>query len=303
MAITQLSQMYNNINPNNIKHLVAVWANDIHTIEAVSLAIDKNIVKGTLVGDKNTIISICKNANININKFNIVNANTDIEAAETAVQIVAKGQADILMKGLITTDKYMRAILNKDAGLLAPKAILSHVTVVESSYYNKLLIVSDVAIIPQPDLQQKIAIIKYLTQTANALGIDNPKIAIISASEQVLPNISSSAEAALISKMAERGQITGAIIDGPLSLDAAIDMQTAQTKNINSNVAGNADCLLFPNLDAGNVFYKMTTKMSNAQTATFVAGAKVPCVLSSRGDTTLTKLNSIALCSLLALNK
>jgi phosphate butyryltransferase len=207
------------------------------------------------------------------------------------------------MKGLLSTDKYMRAILNKEAGLLPPKAVLSHVTVIENAHYHKLLVVGDVAIIPEPDLKQKMAIANYLIHTARALGIEKPKLSLISASEQVLPTVQSSVDACIISKMGDRGQIKGALIDGPLSLDASIDAEAAKTKGIASPVAGDADCLLFPNLDAGNVFYKMNSKMSEAEMGAFVAGAKVPCVLSSRGDTTKTKLNSIALCAMLALSK
>jgi phosphate butyryltransferase len=303
MNITKLEQMYEVLQGAEKKNLVAIWANDSHTIEAVSKAIDLGIVAGTLVGDKNEIEKVCKSKNIDINKFKIVHTDSDIEAGNIAVKAVTSGEGDILMKGLLSTDKYMRAILNKEAGLLPPKAVLSHVTVIQNEFYHKLLIVSDVAIIPQPDLKQKISMINYLTQTAHALGIEKPKLSIISASEQVIPALESSMDASVLAKMSDRGQIKGAIIDGPLSLDASIDKETAETKGIKSEVAGDADCLLFPDLDAGNVFYKMNSKMSSAQMGAFVAGAKVPCVLSSRGDTTQTKLNSIAICALLALNK
>jgi len=303
MNITKLEQMYEVLQGAEKKNLVAIWANDSHTIEAVSKAIDLGIVSGTLVGDKNEIGKVCKAKNIDINKFKIVHAGSDVEAGDTAVKIITSGEGDILMKGLLSTDKYMRAILNKEAGLLPPKAVLSHVTVIQNEFYHKLLIVSDVAIIPQPDLKQKISMINYLIQTAHALGIEKPKLSVISASEQVIPALESSMDASVLSKMGDRGQIKGAIIDGPLSLDASVDKETAETKGIKSEVAGDADCLLFPDLDAGNVFYKMNSKMSNAQMGAFVAGAKVPCVLSSRGDTTQTKLNSIAICALLALNK
>jgi len=303
MNITKLEQMYEVLQGAEKKNLVAIWANDSHTIEAVSKAIDLGIVSGTLVGNKNEIEKVCKAKNIDINKFKIVHAGSDVEAGDTAVKIITSGEGDILMKGLLSTDKYMRAILNKEAGLLPPKAVLSHVTVIQNEFYHKLLIVSDVAIIPQPDLKQKISMINYLIQTAHALGIEKPKLSVISASEQVIPALESSMDASVLAKMGDRGQIKGAIIDGPLSLDASVDKETAETKGIKSEVAGDADCLLFPDLDAGNVFYKMNSKMSNAQMGAFVAGAKVPCVLSSRGDTTQTKLNSIAICTLLALNK
>jgi phosphate butyryltransferase len=303
MNITKLEQMYAVLQGAEKKNLVAVWANDSHTILAVSQAIDLGIINGILVGNTNEITKVCAEEKIDKLKFTLIHADTDTTAASLAVQQITEGRGDILMKGLISTDKYMRAILNRDAGLLQAKSILSHVTVIENAHYHKLLIVGDVAIIPKPDLMQKAAIASYLIATAKALGIEKPKLAVISASEQILPALESSIEAAILAKMGDRGQIKGAVIDGPLSLDAALDKESALIKGIGGEVAGDADCLLFPNLDAGNVFYKMNSKMSNAQMGAFVAGAKVPCVLSSRGDTTQTKLNSIALCAMLAISK
>lgn len=303
MNVTKLEQMYEVLRGTEKKRLVAVWANDAHTIGAVSQAIDLGIVDGTLVGDKAAIEAVCEAENIDKNKFKIVPVHSDVEAGNVAVNLVVKGEGDILMKGLLSTDKYMRAILNKEAGLLPPKGVLSHVTVIENSHYHKLMIVGDVAIIPEPDLKQKIAIANYLIQTAKALGIATPKLSCVSASEQVLPGVQSSVDASVLAKMGDRGQISGAIIDGPLSLDASIDMESAKTKGIGGQVAGDADCLLFPNLDAGNIFYKTNSKLSTVEMGAFVAGAKVPCVLSSRGDTTKNKLNSIALCAMLALKK
>lgn len=303
MNITKLEQMYDILRGQDKKRLIAVWANDEHTVGAVSKAIDLGIVDGILVGDKAEIEKVCKKEGIDINKFNIVEAASDSQAANIAVKMINDGEGDILMKGLLSTDKYMRAILNKEYGLLPPKAVMSHVTVVENANYHKLLIVGDVAIIPDPDLKQKTAITNYLIQTAHAIGIEKPKVAVVAASEQVLPGMQSCIDAAILSKMADRGQIKGALVDGPLSLDASIDKEAAKTKKINGEVPGDADCLVFPNIEAGNVFYKMNTKLSQAEQAAFVAGAKVPCVLSSRGDSTQTKLNSIALCAMLAMDK
>ncbi len=303
MQINKLDQMFEVLKNAESKRLVAVWANDSHTIEAVSKAIDMNIVEGTLVGNQDEIKKVCQEENIDVNKFQIVHTETDIEASKKAVELISKGEGDILMKGLISTDKYMRAILNKEAGLFPPKAILSHVAVVENPEYHKLLIMSDAAIIPEPDLKQKTILIKYLTQTAQSLGIKKPKLAVLSASEQVLPSVQSSIDACILAKMSERGQIRGAIVDGPLSLDLAIDKETAKTKKMKGEVAGDADCLLFPNLDSGNIFYKTNSKLGNAKMAGFLVGAKVPCVLSSRGDTTEAKLHSIGLCAMLAINK
>jgi phosphate butyryltransferase len=157
-----------------------------------------------------------------------------------------------------------------------------------------------VAVLPQPDLGQKVQLIRYLVKTANFLGIALPKVAVIAPSEQLLIQIESSKDAALLAKMGERGQITGCIIDGPLALDLAIDRESAEIKGIKGAVAGDADCLLFPNLDTGNVFYKTNMKLANAESAAILAGAKVPVVLTSRGDSTLTKQYSIALASLVS---
>jgi len=298
--ITKLDQMFAVLQGKTKKKIVAVWANNNHTICAVSDAIDKGIVEGILVGDKKEIEKTCKQENINISKFTIVEANSDVQAANIGVKMVAEKQGDILMKGLISTDKYMRAILNKEVGLLPPKGVLSHVTVIENPNYHKLMIVADVAVIPAPDIKQKIVMTNYLVQVAKALQIEKPKVAIIGASEQVSPAIESSVHATIISKMGDRGQIPGAIIEGPLALDLAVDKESAVIKKLDSVVAGDADCMLFPNIEAANVFYKANTKLSKAELGALVMGAKVPCVLSSRGDSTKTKLYSIALAALMA---
>ncbi|MEG2665723.1 MAG: phosphate acyltransferase, partial [Bacteroidales bacterium] len=196
-------------------------------------------------------------------------------------------------------DKYMRAILNKEKGLMpGPKAMLTHVAVMQNPFYHKLLIVGDMAIIPAPDLAQKVAITNYLISTAHMIGISMPKVALIAATEQMSAGMQACVDAALISKMAERGQIKGAYVDGPLALDVAVDKEACEIKKIGGQVGGDADCLLFPNIEAGNVFYKMHTKFCKGELGAMVVGAKVPCILSSRGDSQKVKLNSIALAAL-----
>jgi phosphate butyryltransferase len=204
------------------------------------------------------------------------------------------------MKGALSTDKYMRAILNKETGLCPPNAVLTHIAVFENPAYHKLLIAGDCAIIPAPDLKQKQLILQQIIKTAKAIGIEQPKVAILAATEQVSTGMTACIEAALLAKMAERGQIAGdAMIDGPLSLDIAIDEEAAKIKKITGAVAGDADAILFPNIESGNVFYKCCTKFNKAEVGAFLAGAKAPCVLSSRGDSALTKLYSIALAAAL----
>jgi phosphate butyryltransferase len=296
--ITSFDAIFEHIKTKPKKRLVAAYANDSHTIGAVSRAIDAGIVDATLVGDAKTIEHVCETVEIDYNKFNIVQEADENRAALIAVEFVSKGEGDILMKGLCSTDKYMRAILNKDIGLLPPKGILSHISLMSSLAYHKLLLFSDIAVIPAPDLKQKIAMCGYLIKAAKSLGIEKPKVAVIAATEQMSPGMQACVDAAILSKMADRGQIAGAYVDGPLAVDVAIDGEAKEIKKVSGPVAADADCLLFPNIEAGNVFYKTVGKFTNAQLAAIVVGAKAPCVLSSRGDTTETKLNSIALAAL-----
>ncbi|WP_298614139.1 bifunctional enoyl-CoA hydratase/phosphate acetyltransferase [uncultured Odoribacter sp.] len=302
MRIEKISDIYESLKKDvRKKRLAVAYANDSHSIEAVHAAVKMGLIEATLVGDEKEITKVCKEQGYDLSCFEIVHEPVDIKGAQKAVALVREGKADIIMKGLVSTDKYMRAILNKEKGLVEPNTILSHVTVMECPSYHKLLVISDVAVIPLPDLNQKIAMIKYVTLTAKALGVDCPKVAMIAPTEQVLPKIQSTVDAAILSKMAERGQICNSIIvDGPMALDVAIDKEAAQIKKVRSVVAGDADCLVFPNLEAGNVFYKTNTKICKSDQGAILVGAKVPSVLSSRGDSVETKLNSIALAALLA---
>lgn len=300
MTITKLDQMFEALKAKSKKRLIAAYANDSHTIEAANEAVNHGLIDATLVGDEITIRKVCDELKIDSSKFKIINEPSEGIAAAKSVQLINNKEGDILMKGLVSTDKYMRAILNKETGLMEPNAILTHVTVIENPNYHKLITVGDVAIIPAPDLKQKIALINFLIKTANALGIDKPKVAIIAATEQMLAGMPACVDAAIISKMADRGQIKGAYVDGPLSLDTAIDKESSDIKKVGGNVAGDADCLLFPNIESGNVFYKTNTKLAGGELGAMVVGARVPAVLSSRGDSMMTKLYSIALAALVS---
>jgi len=299
-AIRKLDQMIISLKGRKKKRLVVVNALDAHTISAVHQAVEKGIVEGVLVGQSKLIYQVCKSEKINPGSFLIVEAANEKEAAKHSLELIRTGKGDLIMKGLLSTDQYMRALLDKETGLLSPGAILSHVSVLEPKNYHKLLIVGDVAIIPEPELKEKIAIAGYLIQTAVALGIEKPKLAVLAATEKVLPKMRACTDAAILAKMGDRGQIKGAFIDGPMGLDVAIDSDSAAIKKVNSPVSGDADCLLFPNIESGNVFYKAYTKLNGGELGAVVAGAKVPAVLSSRGDSALTKLYSIALAALIA---
>ena len=281
------------------KRMVAAWGVDSHTIAAASKAIDLGLADVILVGDETLIAKACNEEGVDVQKFTIVHNPNELQAVAQAVQMIREGQGDFLMKGLCSTDKFLRAILNKETGLLPPKGTLTHCTTLEIPSYHKLLFVGDVAVIPAPDIKQKQIIMECLVKTAKAVGVETPKVALIAATEQVLASQPATIDAALLAKMAERGQIKGCVADGPLALDVAIDQESVEIKGLISPVAGDADCLLFPNIESGNVFYKANSKLvQGVRQAGILVGAKVPCVLSSRADSIDTKLNSIAIAAM-----
>jgi len=299
--ITTFEQIYDKLRSKTKKRLIAAWAVDDHTITAVCKAVQMGIVDATLVGDADMIAKVCEAEKLDASAFTVIDNKDELKSIAQAVMMVRQGMGDILMKGLCSTDKYMRGILNKEAGLLPPKAVLSHVSVLQNPMYPKLIILGDMAVIPAPDLTQKIAITKYLVNTARALDIQKPKVAFIAATEQMLPAMQACVDAAILSKMCDRGQIPGCVGDGPLALDVAIDEESVKIKKMTSPVAGDADCLLFPAIEPANVFYKTNSKLCcDVKQAAIVAGAMAPCVLSSRADSIDTKLNSIALAALTA---
>ncbi len=298
--LTTFEQIYAELRSRGSrKRMVAAWGVDGHTVAAAGKAVGLGLADVTLVGDENLIAQACKDEGIDISVFTIVHNENEMESIKEAVRMVREGEGDFLMKGLCSTDKFLRAILNKETGLLPPKGTLTHCTTLEIPSYHKLLFVGDVAVIPAPDLKQKQIIMECLVKTAQAVGIAKPKVAILAATEQVLPSQPASIEAAILSKMADRGQIKGCIADGPLALDVAIDQESVAIKGLVSPVAGDADCLLFPNIESGNVFYKANSKLvAGVRQSGILVGAKAPCVLSSRADSIDTKLNSIAMAAM-----
>lgn len=294
--ITKFSDVFAELKEKGIcKKMVAAWAVDEHTIVAASKAVDLGFVKVSLVGDAKLIAEVCGKNGIDVNKFEIVDNPDELKAVAQAVQMVHDGNGDVLMKGLCSTDKFLRAILNKETGLLPPKGLLSHVGVIESPNYHKLIFLTDMAVIPLPDLKQKMTIANYVVKVAKSFGIAKPKVAFIAASEQVLASMPACLEAAALAKMADRGQIKGCIADGPLALDVAIDKESVEIKKLASPVAGDADCLVFPNIESANVFWKTNSKLaSGVRQAGMLVGTSAPCILASRADSVDTKLNSIA---------
>ena len=277
------------------KRLIVAWGVDSHSIGAAYEAACKGFVTATLVGDEAIINKVCAEEGLDASKFTIVHNPVEIKAVAQAVQMVHDGEGDVLMKGLCSTDKFLRAILNKETGLLPPKGLLSHVSVVENPQYPKLIFFSDMAVIPLPEFRQKVKIAGFLVGVAKSFGIEKPKIAFVAASEQMLDSMPACMEGAMLAKMCDRGQIPGCIGDGPLALDVCIDPESVQIKKLTSEVAGDADCLLFPNIESANVFWKTNSKLCpGVRQAGMLVGTTAPCILASRADSVDTKLNSIA---------
>src|ERR1035438_5954964 len=237
MRINTLDDLLRAVKDRPRKRLVVAWANDAQTLHSVNDAVEAGLVEAILVGDEPVMAQVCEERGIPSSSFRLVHAATDVEAAAKAVSMVRSGETNLLMKGLLSSDKYMRAILNKDQGLMDPTAILSHVTVMEHPGYPKLIVMGDAAVIPEPDIREKLAILDNLVRTARALGVEVPKVAVLSATEQVLLKLSSSIDGAILSKMAERGQIKGALVDGPMALDVALDPESALIKGARGPVA------------------------------------------------------------------
>lgn len=294
--ITSFSDVFAELKQKGVcKTMVAAWAVDEHTIEAASQAVDLGFIKAVLVGDAALINEVCVKRGFDAAKFTIVDNPDELKAVAQAVQMVHDGEGDVLMKGLCSTDKFLRAILNKETGLLPPKGLLSHVGVIDSPNYHKLIFLTDMAVVPLPDLRQKMKLTNYIVKVAKSFGIAKPKVAFVAASEQVLDSMPACMEAAALAKMVERGQIKGCIADGPLALDVAIDKESVEIKKLVSPVAGDADCLVFPNIESANVFWKTNSKLSTGvRQAGMLVGTTAPCILASRADSVDTKLNSIA---------
>ncbi len=304
--IRTLGQMVETLKGEAPKRVAVAAGHDENTIQAAAKAAAGKIATMVLVGDGKRIASLCARFGIDAKLFTIVDEKDEKAAGEIARDMVRSREAQVLMKGMISSDAYMRLILDKESGLLTKGNVLSHLTVLELPAYQrshgKLLFVSDVAVIPSPDLQAKVKIAGYCVAAAKSFGIETPKVAVLAASEKVSEKMQATLDAAVIAKMAERGQIKGAMVDGPLALDVALSPEACAIKGLKSVVGGDADVLVFPNIETGNVFYKTATLLAGAKLAAAVTGATAPCVLTSRADTEESKFFSIALgCRLAAL--
>ncbi|WP_110111264.1 phosphate butyryltransferase [Bacillus sp. CGMCC 1.16541] len=281
----------------NLLTVAVAAADDRETIEAVYEAISRKLAQFILFGNEqkinNMILQYCPSLLEN-SSVQIVDAQSVQEAASLAVKAVYNQEAQLLMKGHLSTSVILKAVLNKEYGLRTGN-ILSHVAVFEVPDYKKLVFVTDAAMNIQPTLQEKVQITQNAVQVARALGVNTPKVAPIAAVEVVNEKMQATTEAALLTQMNKRGQIINCIIDGPLALDNAISSQAAHHKGITGEVAGQADILLVPAIEVGNVLYKSLVYFAKAKVGAVIAGAKAPIVLTSRADSSESKLYSLAL--------
>lgn len=291
---TRLSQIVELAKQRPTRRLVVAAAEDEPVLLAVRNAINEKIVVPVLVGNEHKIRSIASSIDFDISPIEIIHEPNPELASKRAAQIVRDGHADILMKGLVSTGGLLKAILDKESGLRSG-SVLSHVAIFESPYYHKLVAVTDAAMNVAPDFNEKVAMVTNAVSLFHKLGIAYPKVAIISAVETVNPKMEATVHAAMLTLMGQRGQIKSCIIDGPLAIDNAISKEAALHKGIVSEVSGDVDILVTPDINSGNVLYKTLNFMGGAQTAAVIMGARAPIVLTSRADSEDSKLMSIAL--------
>jgi phosphate butyryltransferase len=276
------------------KRVALVAAEDEASLQAVMKAHSKGLALPILIGDKALIRTKAEQAGLALDGAEIVQADDNAQAAALGVKMVHEGKADIVMKGLLHTDVLLKAVLDKENGLRTGK-LLSHVSVFEIPAYHKLLFITDVAMNIAPGLEEKKVILQNAVDLYHSFGLNDPKVAVLAAVEEVNEKMTATLDAACLAKMADRKQIKGAIVDGPLAMDNAISLQAALDKGIKSPVAGDADILLCPNIESCNILFKTLLFFTESKLAALVMGAKAPIVLTTRADSFQNKYYSLAL--------
>jgi phosphate butyryltransferase len=300
-SIKKLEDLVLAVKKNPSMTLAVAAGEDPATIEAIAKCVEDDLLRVILIGSAEKVEAIAKSHSAEFaGEVEIMHSVDEKDAAQKAVQLVHDGKAGLLMKGLVSTATFMKAILDKEMGLVPPGGLLTHVAVMEVPSYPKLLIVSDAGIIPNPTMDEKVTILKHTIELAHQLGNANPKAALISAAEKINFRMQSSIDAAVIKAMAERKQILGAIVDGPLALDVSLSPEHCAIKGLESPIDGQADILIFPNIETANTFYKSVTLLAHGKSASIVMGSSAPIVLSSRADDDDTKFYSIVLAAHLA---
>lgn len=292
-------ELISKANQKTLKKVSVSNAQDEPVLQAVKAAKEQNIATAILVGDEAKIREIAASIDMDLTDFEIINEPDTEAAALKAVELVHNGKADILLKGLLETKTFLKSVLNKEVGLRTGK-MLSHVCVFEIEGIDRLLFFTDVAFNTYPTLADKVNIINNAVEVAHACGIECPKVAPLCAVETVNPKMQPTVDADNLTKMYEGGDFKGCQIYGPLSMDLAIDPEAAIHKGVTNPVAGHADILLFPNIDAGNITYKILVRTAKVKIGNVLVGTSAPVVLTSRSDDFQTKLNSIALATVIA---
>ena len=281
------------------KKVSVAVAQDEPVLEAIKAAKEQGIADAILVGDKNKIKEIADSIGMDITQFEVIHEPDVKKAALFAIQLVSSGRADMVMKGLVDTATFLRSVLNKEVGLRTGK-VMSHVSVFEIEGFDRLIFLTDAAFNTYPDLKAKVQIVQNSVSVAHACGIECPKVAPVCAVEVVNPDMPATIDASLLSKMNDRGQIKGCVVDGPLALDNALSEEAAHHKGITGPVAGKADVIMLPNIETANVMYKTLTYTSNSRNGGILVGTSAPVILTSRADSFETKVNSIALAAVVA---
>jgi phosphate butyryltransferase len=294
MNIRKLNDLVGLVSGKIRRKLVVAVAQDVDVLLAVKAASEAGIIEPILVGDQKEIIESAAQAGLDISKIEIVDIADRQQGCARAVKMVREKKADILMKGMATTAQFLRAILDKEHGLME-EGLLSHVAFFESPYYHKILCVTDAAMNISPDFNEKTAILNNAVNVYHKLGNPLPKAGILAAVETINPKMEATVHAAMMVAMQKRNQIRGCLIEGPLALDNAISAEAARHKGIESEIAGDVDILLVPDLNAGNILYKSLIFLGGSSTAAMVVGAVAPVVLTSRSDSDKSKFLSIAL--------
>ncbi len=291
--ITSFAQMQEAVKNAPKRKISVAYAQDEDVLQAIKVAIDRGIAEAVLVGDEEKIIAIMDKIGLNTDSVEIVDEKDEGAAARKAVKLIVEGKAEVLMKGLCSTATFLKAVLQKEGGLRTGN-LISHLGIFETPHYHKLIFMSDAAMNIAPTLEEKIGMIKNVIPVVRKMGIEIPKVAVITAVEKVNPGkMPVTEEAALLAKMSDRKQIKNVIIDGPLAVDNAFSKKSCEVKGIVSEVGGDADVAICPNIEAGNVFYKVMAYLAGAKTAGIILGASVPVVLTSRSDSDETKFLSI----------
>lgn len=281
------------------KKIAVAFAQNEDVLKALKAAVNEKICQPVLIGDREKIADISKEIDFDLSNIEIIDEKDGAEACKKAAALVSGGKADILMKGLIDTAIILKAVLNKEIGLRTGN-VLSHAAVFSVDTYHKIFIVTDAAMNIAPHAGEKMQIIENAVRLSRALGTEVPKVAVICAKEKVNPKMQATLDAQELVQMQAEGRIPACIVEGPYALDNAISKEAAELKGVKGEVAGDADILLMPNIEAGNVFYKALTYLANADNAGIILGAKAPIVLTSRADSDKAKLNSIALAVLVS---